>query len=102
MWFDPSKGRGVKCDKCKGSGIFIDFAVGLGHNGLVPSYVSQPCPKCQGDGFITPIEREEWRKVTTNPVIQSDKYQIEKDAFLIPDSYFLLDFVNWVKKLLTK
>jgi len=40
------------CMSCNGTGKAIDFAVGLGLEGLVPSYVEKECPYCKGVGFI--------------------------------------------------
>ncbi len=40
------------CMRCKGTGKVVDFAVGLGPAGLLPSYVEISCPECHGVGFI--------------------------------------------------
>jgi hypothetical protein len=51
------------CMKCRGKGRIVDFAVGLGPTGLVPSYVEISCPACQGVGFqryICPVYLNEY------------------------------------------
>lgn len=39
------------CAKCNGQGSIIDFTVGLGPHGLLPSYAEIPCPMCHGQGY---------------------------------------------------
>lgn len=40
-----------RCPKCNGKGTIIDFAVGLGPQGLLPSYAEIPCSLCHGQCY---------------------------------------------------
>lgn len=73
--------RLVLCDKCHGTGTDIDFAVGLGQHGNVPSYVEQTCPKCGGSGELTNIQIEELNAMPQIPV---------KSAFKVPDEFVVI------------
>jgi hypothetical protein len=39
------------CMKCNGTGKITDFTIGLGPEGLVPSYIEKECPQCKGVGY---------------------------------------------------
>ena len=39
------------CMHCNGTGKVVDFAVGLGPEGLLPSYIEKECPHCKGVGY---------------------------------------------------
>lgn len=41
-----------RCGRCNGSGRIVDFTVGLGPHGMVPSYVNIPCVVCGGSGLL--------------------------------------------------
>ena len=42
----------VICGKCQGRGRVIDFTIGLGMHGLVPSYAEVLCDRCHGQGIV--------------------------------------------------
>lgn len=44
-WYD------YVCGRCQGRGYIIDYTIGLGPNGLVPSYVEVTCQDCCGYGY---------------------------------------------------
>jgi hypothetical protein len=81
------------CPFCHGNKIEdIDFTIGLGNNGLVPSYVERDCFYCGGTG-----------EVPDNKQVAIVKLPNRQNEYLIPDS-----FIDWgrvftaIKNFLTK
>lgn len=102
MWFDKQdkdrnhkavqREEGIRCGRCRGTGKVLEIAIGLGNQTLVPAYVEVTCPKCRGDGVVTPREKQEWGELMDQKItgVPENGIIIYLDhEFIFPDSFFI-------------